>query len=156
MFPGLCVCDCVRVCIPVCWTQPRAVLKRMNRSRCRLGCGLWEPCIRRGSRSPGKEHCGAPTCCKLHLMSETRYRLGGGETICPPPTAVRRWHIVSRRSSWIQKSLRIYVRPRTGWQSAHLWWPAVAKLQAASVPIDYAGSCAMGQTDGWIAHRAGA
>ena len=29
---------------------------------------------------------------------------------------------------------RIYVRSRTGPQSAHLWWPAVAKLQAASVP----------------------
>jgi len=24
-----------------------------------------------------------------------------------------------------------YVRPRTGPQSAHLWWPAVAKLQRA-------------------------
>jgi len=51
---------------------------------------------------------------------------GGGETICPsPPMAVRRW----------QKSRRIYVRPRTGPQSAHLWWTEVAKLQAASVPI---------------------
>jgi len=47
--------------------------------------------------------------------------------------AVRRW----------QKSRRIYVRPRTGPRSAHLWWPAVVKLQAASVPI--------GQTDGRIA-----
>ena len=35
----------------------------------------------------------------------------------------------------------------------HLWWPAVAKLQAASVPIGaYSlGSCAMGQTDERIA-----
>ena len=33
------------------------------------------------------------------------------------------------------KSRRIYVRPRTGPQSAHLWWPAMAKMQAASVPI---------------------
>ena len=48
-------------------------------------------------------------------MSKTIYRLGGGETICP-----RRWQFDSRR---------IYVRPRTGPQSAH------AKLQAASVPI---------------------
>jgi len=38
----------------------------------------------------------------------------------------RRWQFDSRR---------IYVRPRTGPQSAHLWEPsAVAKLQAASVP----------------------
>jgi len=37
--------------------------------------------------------------------------------------------------SAIQKSRRIYFRPRTGSQSAHLLWPAVAKLQAASVPI---------------------
>ena len=36
------------------------------------------------------------------------------------------------RPSWIQKYRRIYVRLRTGPQSAHLWWPAVAKLQAAS------------------------
>jgi len=42
----------------------------------------------------------------------------------PPQMEVRRW----------QKSRRIYVRPRTGPQSAHLRWPAVAKLQAASVP----------------------
>jgi len=49
-------------------------------------------------------------------------------------------------------SRRIYVRPRTGPQSAHLWWPAVAKLQAASVPIAR-GSCAPGdiQTDRGIA-----
>jgi len=58
--------------------------------------------------------------------------------ICPPPTAVRRW----------QKSRRIYVRPRTGPQSAHLWWPAVAKLQAASVPIAWAAAPWDRQTDG--------
>jgi len=40
-----------------------------------------------------------------------------GETICPPPMAVRR-----------QKSRRIDVRPRTGPQSARLWWPVAAKL----------------------------
>jgi len=51
---------------------------------------------------------------------------GGGETICPPPMAVRRW----------QKSRRIYVRPRTGPQSAHFWWPAVAKLQAKLPPCE--------------------
>jgi len=49
-------------------------------------------------------------------------------------------------SSWIQKSRRIYVRLRTGPQFAHLWWPAVAKLQAYSL-----GSCATGQTNGRIA-----
>jgi len=39
-------------------------------------------------------------------------------------------------SPWLQKkSWRICVRPRTGPQSAHLSWPAMAKLQAASVPI---------------------
>ena len=38
-------------------------------------------------------------------------------------------------SSKGQKSLRIYIRPRTGPQSAHLWWPALAKLQAASVHV---------------------
>jgi len=49
----------------------------------------------------------------------------GRREAMPPPMAVRRW----------QKLRRIYVRPRTVPQSAHLWWPAVAKLQAASVPI---------------------
>jgi len=38
------------------------------------------------------------------------------------------------------KLRRIYVRPRTGPQSAQLWWPAVAKLQAASVPIAQAAA----------------
>ena len=56
----------------------------------------------------------------------------------PPSMAVRRW----------QKSRRIYVRPRTGPQSAHLWWPAVAKLQAASVPIAWAAALWDRQTDG--------
>jgi len=43
-------------------------------------------------------------------LTLTSYRPGGGETIWP-------------------------VRPAAGPQSAYLWWPAVAKLQAASVPI---------------------
>jgi len=43
--------------------------------------------------------------------------------------------------SSIQKSRRIYVRPRTGPQSARLWWATVAKLLSL-------GSCAMGQTNG--------
>jgi len=47
-----------------------------------------------------------------------------------------------------QKSPRIYVRTRTSPQSAHLWWPAVAKLQAASVPIAYAAAPWDRQTDG--------
>jgi len=52
---------------------------------------------------------------------------GGGETICS-----RRWQFDSRR---------IYVRPRTGPQSAHLWWSS--QLQTASVPIArLPGSCA--------------
>jgi len=57
--------------------------------------------------------------------------------------------------SSVQKSLWIYVRPWTGPQSAHLWWPAVAKLQAASVPIAEAAAPwdreTGGQTDGRIA-----
>ena len=56
--------------------------------------------------------------------------------------------------SSIQKSRRIYVRPRTGPQSAHLWWLAVAKLQAASVPITYAAAPWDRQTDGQTDGRA--
>jgi len=47
------------------------------------------------------------------------------------PRAARRY--APRR--WQLNSRRIYVRPRTGPQSAPLWWLAVAKLQAANVPI---------------------
>jgi len=92
----------------------------------------------------------------------TRYRPGFGETICPARlwqfdgayrfaanqaistytcisalVRVRRKLLETKTcvSPWIQKSRRIYVRPRTGPQSAHLWWPAVAKVRAASVPI---------------------
>ena len=77
---------------------------------------------------PGDKSKGVGRCC-IHLeMSQfqfyarqlTRHRPGHGETISPfPPMSVRRW----------QKS------QRTGPQSAHLWWPVVAKLQAASVPV---------------------
>jgi len=51
----------------------------------------------------------------------------------PPPTTVRRR----------LKSRRICVRPRTGPQSAHLRWPAVAKLQVGQRAYSL-GSCAMG------------
>jgi len=54
--------------------------------------------------------------------------------IVPGAGAARRYAPHADGSS-IQKSRRIYVRPRTSPQSAHLWWPAAAKLQAASVPI---------------------
>jgi len=53
--------------------------------------------------------------------STVAYRFAANQAVCVSP--------------WIQKSRRIYVRPQTGPQSAHLWWPAVAKLQATSVPI---------------------
>jgi len=62
------------------------------------------------------------------------YRFAGNQAITDPKIAAD-----------------LYIRPWTGPQSAHLWWPSVAKLQAASVPIAQAGSCAMGQTDGRIA-----
>ena len=81
----------------------------------------------------------------LAVIVIARYRPpggGAGRDDMPPPMAVRRWRIVSTplRPSCIQKSRRIYIRSRTGLQSAHLWWPAVAKLQAASVPIAQAAA----------------
>ena len=62
---------------------------------------------------------------------KTRYRPGGGEMICMPPADG------SSAVAKIAADLPIYVRPRTDPQSAHLWWPAAAKLQAASVPSLY-------------------
>jgi len=67
-----------------------------------------------------------------------RYRPGESETICPPADGSS---TVACRFTANQKSWRIYVRLQmspesicNGLESAHLWWPAVAKLQAASVP----------------------
>jgi len=63
------------------------------------------------------------------------------------PGAARRY----ARRRWQFDSRRIYVRPRTGPQSAH---PLVAgQLQAASVPIAWAGTYrrTYRQTDGRIA-----
>ena len=61
------------------------------------------------------------------------------------PGAARRYAPPRR---WQFDSMRIYVRPRTGPLSAHLWWPAVAKLQAASVPIAKAGTDRQTDRDG--------
>jgi len=47
-----------------------------------------------------------------------------------------------------RKSRRICVRPRTGPQPAHLWWPAVAELRAASVPLAQAAAPRDRHTDG--------
>jgi len=69
-----------------------------------------------------------------------------------PGGAARRYASHADGSS-IQKSRRIYVRPWTGPQSAHLWRLAVAKLQAVSVPI---AEAAAPWTDGRIALGQGA
>jgi len=60
----------------------------------------------------------------------------------PPPMAVRRW----------QKSRRIYVRPRTGPQSAY--HSVAGDGYAAGSQCAYnLGSCAMGLTDGQTDRR---
>jgi len=66
----------------------------------------------------------------------TSYRPGGGETVCPC------------QRLFYPKLRQIYVHPQTGPQSAHLWWPVVAKLQAASVPIAWAAAPLDRQMDG--------
>ena len=57
----------VSVCVCVCRSQPWAVLKRLNRSRCRLGCGLgWakESRVRWGPNLPqgNWQFWGEPAC----------------------------------------------------------------------------------------------
>ena len=87
-------------------------------------------------------------------LVRTQYRPRGGVARrYPPPMAVRWWlayRFAANQaicvSSSVQRSRRIYVRPRTGPQPAHLWWPAVAKLQVPKQPIK--SRCAVGQTDG--------
>jgi len=53
----------------------------------------------------------------------------------PTPMAVQRWHIVLPSVSVHGSKNRGRSMRWLGPQSAHLWWLAVAKLQAASVPI---------------------
>ena len=71
------------------------------------------------------------------VITATSYCPGGGETICP-----RRWQFDSR---WI------YVRPRTGPQSAHFWkcQRAYSLGSCATQPACY--SHRLGLTDGHIA-----
>ena len=68
-------------------------------------------------------------------LTITRYCPAEARRHASLPTAVR----------WRQKSRH------TGPQSAHLWWPVVAKLQAASVPVAYAAAQWDRQIDGEIA-----
>jgi len=69
---------------------------------------------------------------QLLTLILTRYRTGGGETICHPADAVRRgWGRRQVRSPHISGGRRY-----------------IAKLQAASVPIAYAAAPWDIQTDG--------
>ena len=61
------------------------------------------------------------------------------------------YHFAANQAIMDPRIAAAYVRPRTSPQSVHLWWPAMAKLQAASMHLYSLGSCAMGQTDGRIA-----
>jgi len=57
------------------------------------------------------------------------------------PVAARRY---ARRHQWqFDRG-----KNRGGSMTVHLWWPAVAKLQAASVPIAHAAAPWDRQTDG--------
>jgi len=66
---------------------------------------------------PQTDHA-TPYVAISRIYAITRCRHGGGETICP-----HRW----------QFNPKIAADPMS--VRGHLWWPAVAKLQAASVPI---------------------
>jgi len=87
-------------------------------------------------------------CCKMSFheakyvckadAEKTRYR-PRHNTMSP-----RRWQFdggisfrlqLGRLCQSMDPKIAADLRPRTGQQSAHLWWPAVAKLQAASMPI---------------------
>ena len=75
--------------------------------------------------SPGQRAVKRVRLCRLPVSfacqtHATRYRPGGGETICPLPMAGRRWHIVLppiRPSvpTCTLKLRRIYIRPTRWW-----------------------------------------
>ena len=132
------------VCVQMsAWHCPHLLLSAVLRRRCCWAQGSnrsISPVRRALSSKPAAAACGGRrvgqtdrrttdrctdparrTMRAVSINKWTSYRPGGGRTIRP-----RRWQFDSRR---------INVRPRMGPQSAHLWWPAVAKLLAASVPI---------------------
>jgi len=49
---SVCWSVCLSGCLSLCLSQSSAVQKPLNRSRCRLGCGLGVPCIRWGPDFP--------------------------------------------------------------------------------------------------------
>ena len=85
----------------------RNVFKRLLISRCPAGCSRWWVRDQEGPAADSRQYVPAVK-----------------QVIAP--AAPRRYALPRRR--WQFDSRRIYVRPRTGPQSAHLWWPAVAKL----------------------------
>jgi len=68
------------------------------------------------------------------------------------PEAARRYAPADGSSTVVK--IAADLRPSAD-ASAYLWWPAVAKMQAASVRrANSLGSCVMGQTDGRTARQA--
>jgi len=68
-------------------------------------------------------------------IRKTSYRPGGGETICPPPS---RWQFDGDISFRRQSKIAADLRPSADGSAVRTFLvagPAVAKLQAASVPI---------------------
>jgi len=142
----VCVCVCVRACVRVCVCV----------------CVHYIP-GRQGRRSVDAVSWHIPSSHTSIFLAKQGIAPGAARRYAPADgSSTVAYRFPAIRPSWIQKSRRIYVHPRTGPQSTHLWWPAVAKLQAASVPMAYAaascsqrayslGSCAVGQTDGQIA-----
>ena len=92
---------------------------------------------------------------ELSLL-KTRYRIAPGvgrrdDMLPADDSSTVAYHFAANQAIMDPRIAAAYVRPRTGPQSVHLWWPAMAKLQAASMHLYSLGSCAMGQTDGRIA-----
>jgi len=70
------------------------------------------------------------TLFKIKYKCNTKYRPGCGQTICP----ARRWQFDTKIAADLRPSADGSA-VRTGW-----WWPAVAELQATSVPIAQAAA----------------
>ena len=92
--------------------------------------GLWLVTCRLNRDQLRKPRLGSRVWATFYLFLQRASALHNQRGIAPG----RRDYMHTADDSSIQNSRRIYVRPRTGPQSAQLWWPAVAKLQAASVP----------------------
>ena len=81
------------VCLCVCWSQTRAVLKRINWSRCRFGCGLVgprEPWVSWSSCTDSGTPVRAEILGRAETFPRSIFSRGGAAAMRPPASSTDR------------------------------------------------------------------